>query len=433
VTARRGPQHGGRSERGFALFGLMVVLAIVAMGVGVMVVFADRVLDTDRADVVAAETEDIYRAIVGDGEERFGYFGDVGAYPASLYDLVVNPGSAGWNGPYLDDASTGNGMLLDPWGQPYEFWVIDEVATSDRVAIISRGADGLSTNTAANPNLRAAYAGVAPGDAAYLTDARNVDNAVFPIPDPSQADTLNVSTDGVVRLNLRSFDVNPSVNAFTEACPSLFSVVLTSIPRGTTVVPATPYSAGFEATVPQGAYRVVITRAGVTEPAVEDSVVLPPNAPSVFSYNLTGLDSRGTPQFNLTFTNMYFNTVQLRAFGSNLGNWKSNETITVAVRACSVIEVRDPPTTLETFTMPYSNYTSIGGATAAAVTVTNNLTVGVQVFNNGLYVGDVKKKKVRTFNTGLDAGDTITINRIDTGALLRTLTLVAGSQSTSVP
>jgi hypothetical protein len=433
MTAGRGRRHGRRSEQGIALFGLMVALAIVAMGVGVMVVFADRVLDTTRADVVAAETEDIYRAIVGDGEERFGYVGDVGAYPASLYDLVVNPGSPGWNGPYLDDAATGNGMLLDPWGQPYEYWVIDEVATSDRLAIISRGADGLSTNTAVNPNVRTAYTGVAPSDAAYRSDARNVDNAVFPVPDPTQADTLNVDTDGILRLNLRSFDVNPSVNAFTEACPNLFSVVLTSIPSGTTVVPATPYSAGFEVTVPQGAYRVVITRAAVTEPAVEDSVVLPPNAPSVHSYNLTGLDSRGTPQFNLTFTNMYFNTVQLRAFGSNLGNWNSNETSTVAVRACSVITVEDGPTTLETFTTPYANYARIGGATAAAVTVTNNLTVGVQVFNNGLYVGNVKKKKSKTFSTGLDAGDVITINRIDTGALLRTLTLVAGSQSTSVP
>jgi hypothetical protein len=117
VTFRsaRGPSHAG-----FALIGLLAMLAIVAMGLSVMVVFANRVLDEDRTDAVTDELEQVYRAIVGNQRDIFGYIGELGTYPSSLYDLAVNPGNAGWRGPYLRDPRVGGNMLLDPWGQPYE-------------------------------------------------------------------------------------------------------------------------------------------------------------------------------------------------------------------------------------------------------------------------------------------------------------------------
>jgi general secretion pathway protein G len=44
---------------------------------------------------------------------------DVGAYPSTdqgLHALRVNPGVAGWNGPYMPQD-----IPLDPWGHPYRY------------------------------------------------------------------------------------------------------------------------------------------------------------------------------------------------------------------------------------------------------------------------------------------------------------------------
>ncbi|MBM3818173.1 MAG: hypothetical protein FJW14_04015 [Acidimicrobiia bacterium] len=107
---------------------------------------------------------------------------------------------------------------------------------------------------------------------------------------------------------------------------------------------------------------------------------------------------------------------------------------TFAIKACSTVNVKISGTTVESFTMPYgATFSKIVGATAASITVNNNLSVTVNVYNDGLFIGDIKKNKSDTFSTGLVAGNVITVRRADTNALVRTVTLVAGNQSTSVP
>ena len=46
---------------------------------------------------------------------------DVGRYPTNaegLRSLIVDPGAAGWSGPYLTDMKE---IPCDPWGQPYQY------------------------------------------------------------------------------------------------------------------------------------------------------------------------------------------------------------------------------------------------------------------------------------------------------------------------
>ena len=427
-----------RGERavqgGFALVGLLVMLAIVAMGLSVMVVFADRVMDADREATVADELEEIYRAVVGNQRDTFGYIGEVGIYPTSLYDLVVNPGNSGWRGPYLRDPRVADNMLRDPWGQPFEYWVIDGVAGSDRLAIISRGPDGQSTNTTADPNARTPFLGVAPPDAAYFSDPKNADNIVFPVPDASRADTLNINTDSNLNITLNNFDSNALVNAFVPACPNLFNITVQNTDRLENVVNDIGYSPGFQVTLPQGTYQVFVKSALLPLNVVDDRVVVFPVVPVFRTYNTTGLDSSGTELYNLQLTNKYpVDTVTIYSFTSSLGNVAPNATVTFAVKACSQINVKIGGTTVETFTMPYgATFSKFVGATAASIVITNNLSVTVNVYSDGVFIGDIKKNRVETFATGLVAGNVITARRADTNALVLTQTLVAGSQSATI-
>lgn len=420
------------SSAGFALFGLLAFLAVVAMGLTVMVVFADRVLDEERTDDVTAELEEVYRAVVGNQRDAFGYIGEVGTYPDSLYDLIVDAGNSGWRGPYLRDPRVANNMLLDPWGQPYEYFVVDGVATSDQLAIISRGPDGLSTNTAADPNQRANFTGVAPTAATYFTsDPRNADNVVFPRPDYTRPDNLNVNTDSNLNITISNFDSNTQVNAFVPACPNLFTIQVTNAARTTPDVPATGYAPGFEATLPQGTYEVEVRSTLLPAPLIRDRVVVFPVVPVFRSYNVTGMDSSGTDSFVLTVTNKYpLDDVVVAQFGSNLTTLDPNETQAVAVKGCATVNVKISGTVVESFTMPHAAFTKTVGGTAAAVTVDNKRNSDINVYSNGLLIGNIKKKKTKTFSDGLVAGDAIEARTEGTpGTLLATLTLVAGVQT----
>ena len=82
---------------------------------------------------------------------------DVGRYPTQiegLQALVTNPGLLSWNGPYLSDAT----MLLDPWGNPYQYRIPGTEGPYDLFVLsgdgvgdgtpLSGGQDGLRLLTA---------------------------------------------------------------------------------------------------------------------------------------------------------------------------------------------------------------------------------------------------------------------------------------------
>ena len=484
-----------------------------------MVVFTDRVFNAARADSVTAELQAVYRAVVGD-QSASGYVNDVGAYPASLFDLVRDPGAAGWRGPYLRDPRVTDEMLLDPWNQPFEFWVSNGGAGADRLAIISRGPDGLSTNIAADPNVSTNFTGIEPSEAAYFSsDLKNADNEVFPLLDPSRADTLDVDPEGFLNVTLKNFDSNPLVDAFVPACPNLFNVTVSNTIRGTDDVPATPYSPGFEVTLLPGSYRVLVSSVLFPTPLINDQIVISPGVRLRRNYNVAGLDSSGTQTFTLTVTNQDpVNTITVASFATDLGTVAPNGGVsTFSVGGCSTVNLKivtgggggggggddedsdsdsdedsdsdsdsdsddysdfgggygqrgggggddedsdsdsdedsdsdsdedsdsdsdnggpgDPGDVqiIATFTMPFSDFSKVVDGAAATITVNNSLAVTIQVFADGLFVGDITTGKSKAFSSDLVAGNVITVKRVDTGALVGSVTLTSGSQTLNVP
>lgn len=128
----RGQRIRQRSERGFTLVEMLVVITIIAL---IMSLVGPRVLNyLSESKVKAAKIQIESLSTALDL-----YFLDTGQYPNTsdgLTALVQRPGSAGfWNGPYLK----GNVVPNDPWGHPYLYRSPGEHGPYD---IVSYGADG---------------------------------------------------------------------------------------------------------------------------------------------------------------------------------------------------------------------------------------------------------------------------------------------------
>jgi type II secretory pathway pseudopilin PulG len=88
-------------------------------------------IDSSRVRETQAEMDELIAAIAGNPDlynngmrSSFGYVGDVGALPASLDNLVTNPGGySTWNGPYVSRrfSQDTDGFKKDAWGNNYTF------------------------------------------------------------------------------------------------------------------------------------------------------------------------------------------------------------------------------------------------------------------------------------------------------------------------
>lgn len=115
-----------RQQRGFSLIEIIIVVVIIA---AIAAFVASRTFGgSDRAKVNLA------RAQVQTVAEKVHQFEmDTGRLPASLQELVANPGAPGWLGPYARE-----GELLDPWNTPFHYQVPGQ---GQRFELVSYGAD----------------------------------------------------------------------------------------------------------------------------------------------------------------------------------------------------------------------------------------------------------------------------------------------------
>lgn len=122
-TKRIGRRAG---VRGFTLIEMLLVLVIIGLIGGLVV--TNLVGKAEGANIKAASGQ-IQRLSM----EVENYYLDTGSLPEELDDLVNDPGTAGWNGPY-----TQSSKLKDPWGEPYVYRYPGQHGTFD---LFSKGPD----------------------------------------------------------------------------------------------------------------------------------------------------------------------------------------------------------------------------------------------------------------------------------------------------
>lgn len=123
-----------QKQCGYSLVELMLVIVIIGILATVAMNRLEGSSDRAKFEMTKVEMNQLAEAIVGNGDlvsggyrTDFGYVGDVGALPPNLNALVINPGYATWNGPYIHDdyiatsASTPTEFKYDEWGQPYSY------------------------------------------------------------------------------------------------------------------------------------------------------------------------------------------------------------------------------------------------------------------------------------------------------------------------
>ncbi len=119
-------RKNGTKRKGFTLVELLVVIVILAMLSGIVAPKFFAQIEKARYDSCRSKMTPIESAIDT-------FLLNTNTYPATLEDLVVDPGLAGWAGPYLKES-----QLYDPWDRPYIYNI-----TGDGYELISYASDGV--------------------------------------------------------------------------------------------------------------------------------------------------------------------------------------------------------------------------------------------------------------------------------------------------
>jgi general secretion pathway protein G len=101
-----------RSEKGFSLIELIVVLVILGLLAAVVAPNVYKKLSQGKDQIAKIQIKEIEGAL-----QLFSF--DMGRYPNTgegLDSLVRNPGTDSWKGPYLAKE-----LPKDPWGRPYQY------------------------------------------------------------------------------------------------------------------------------------------------------------------------------------------------------------------------------------------------------------------------------------------------------------------------
>jgi len=441
------------SERGISILEIVVVLAIVGSIVAFIAPNAFQIVTSGRENSSQDTLRAMYDGILGDQRTTFGYYGDVGEFPTSLMDLVRDPGVAGWNGPYVDvpPSAIVSNQIVDSFGNPFEFYVLDNVGNlSHRIAIISKGMDGLSTNTSATPNTWTTFAGTLPTSNSYAAGAGNADNLVYPYADGANNDLLlRRGTVGTYAPIVTNFDSNTAVNAAVPACPSLYSMTLTPLGRAadTRTEDVGPISSW---ELPQGPWQATITSPLASGPVYSQNFTVVPGQAFAPTIPLTGLNSAGTTGFTLQI--FHTTGVALQVYINNTLNGTTatnNATTTYAnVPGCATIRLQrtGTSTVVDSFTMPYTPYLRNVNQTPRTLTVTNGTLTGttpptlnakdpeVRIYQyvtstaNQVQIGQVPKGRSRTYTVRSRDNIVLTDNA---GAVLLTIAAINANRTVS--
>mgnify|MGYP005851270603 FL=1 len=129
-----------RLGKGFTLMELLIILILVGIIAAVAIPKFVDLGRQSRINTTNKEMQDLKVAILGNPDAISpGYWGDVGALPGSLNDLLTKPGGVsdfnkytgrGWNGPYIE-----RDLLKDAWGTDFAYSTPD--GTSGRRFIIT--------------------------------------------------------------------------------------------------------------------------------------------------------------------------------------------------------------------------------------------------------------------------------------------------------
>jgi prepilin-type N-terminal cleavage/methylation domain-containing protein len=376
-----------QESRGFSLIEVAAALVILAVITALLVVLGTSMLDANRASQTQAEMARMYTAVVGDPSKNFyGYIGDTGQFPSSLIDLVQKPASAtlyGWNGPYITDARVESGVLYDPFGSPYEcyYFADNTQAVADQFAIMSRGPDRASSNSAGLASNTCTSYNSASMPSNYGTSSDDLDNVVYPqfTDNPT---LLKYNHVGRLSISLFNFDMNPFINALVPGCPHLFSVAISSVPRGSNDSFTIPYNPGADSVdLPQGLYKIAVTSSQSVGPLWQDQVAISPGATVSRSANIyAGLNSNVMPApQTLAPVNGYGSTLTFLWFVTNLGNVANGATGSFSSpRGCSVVFAQ---TGLGTIVDSFVNPAGIVGTTTYGRRVNTNTSCTLTVFN----------------------------------------------------
>lgn len=136
-----------RSEAGFTLVEILVVVAIIGLLMGLV---GPRVLNyLSDSKVKTARIQ-----IQGFSAALDLYYLDNGRYPTSaegLGALTQRPdGAASWNGPYLN----GNLVPNDPWGRPYVYKFPGQQRPYEIISLGPEGREGDGSVVAATTSVR---------------------------------------------------------------------------------------------------------------------------------------------------------------------------------------------------------------------------------------------------------------------------------------
>jgi prepilin-type N-terminal cleavage/methylation domain-containing protein len=155
-----------RRSAGFTLIEVAVVLAVVAILAAAITPMVLRQLVDAKVEATRQEARVLHEAILGapGASGGSGFFGDMGRWPASFEELLRPPPGTplfttatfrnvgmGWKGPYVNAGATGEDILADAFGRPYQGAPTGQVRSAGPDGLFDTADDIVYPPAPANP------------------------------------------------------------------------------------------------------------------------------------------------------------------------------------------------------------------------------------------------------------------------------------------